>query len=64
MNILPSNSFMSCLDYRLEYSTGEFQALQLIVIAMFGAVCGLTACLLYVGPLNPLRNVSGFVSFT
>ena len=29
---------MSCLDYLLGYSTGEFQALQLIVLVMFGAV--------------------------
>ena len=29
---------MSCLHYLLGYSTGEFQALQLIVFAGFGAV--------------------------
>ena len=29
---------MSCLDSLLGYSTGEFQTLQLIVIAMFDAV--------------------------
>ena len=26
---------MSCLDSQLEYSTGELQALQLIVLAVF-----------------------------
>ena len=31
-------SFMSCLHSLLGYSTGEFQALQLIVLAAFGAV--------------------------
>ena len=30
--------FMSCLHSLLGYSTGEFQALQLIVLAAFGAV--------------------------
>ena len=38
LNMLPSNSFMSCLDYLLGYSTGEFQALQMIALAVFGAV--------------------------
>ena len=38
LNMLPSDSFMTCLDSLLEYSTGEFQALQVIVLAMFGAV--------------------------
>ena len=38
LNILPLDSFMSCLDSLLGYSTGEFQALQLFVLAMFGAV--------------------------
>ena len=37
-NMLPSDSFMSCLHSLLGYSTGEFQALQLIVLAVFGAV--------------------------
>ena len=32
------DSFMSCLHSLLGYSTGEFQALQLIVLAAFGAV--------------------------
>ena len=31
LNMLPSDSFMSCLHSLLGYSTGEFQALQLIV---------------------------------
>ena len=30
-NILPLDSFLSCLDYLLGYSIGEFQTLQLIV---------------------------------
>ena len=30
--------FMSCLHSLLGYSTGEFQALQLIVLAAFGVV--------------------------
>ena len=38
LNMLPSHSFMPCLDNLLGYFTGEFQALQLIVIAVFGAV--------------------------
>ena len=29
---------MPCLDSPLGYSTGEFQALQLIVLVVFGAV--------------------------
>ena len=35
---IPSDSFMSHLYTELEYSTGEFQALQLIVFAVFGVV--------------------------
>ena len=31
-------SFMPCLHYLLGYYTGEFQALQLIVLAAFGVV--------------------------
>ena len=38
LNMLPSDSFMSCLDFLLGYSTGEFQAVQLIVLAVFGVV--------------------------
>ena len=38
LNMLPLDSFMSCLHSLLGYSTGEFQALQLIVLAVFGAV--------------------------
>ena len=47
LNMLHSDSCMSCLDPLLGYPTGEFQALQLIVLVVFG----LTTCLLYVGPL-------------
>ena len=38
LNMFPLESFMSCLHSILGYSTGEFQALQLIVLAAFGAV--------------------------
>ena len=46
LNLLTSDSLMSCLHFLLEYSSGEFRALQLIVWCP-----GLTTCLLYVGPL-------------
>ena len=36
--MLPSDSSVSCLDSLLGYSTGELQALQLIVLAAFGAM--------------------------
>ena len=32
--ILPSNSFLSCLDSLLGYAAGELQALQLIVLVV------------------------------
>ena len=38
LSMFPLDSFMSCLHFLLGYSTGEFQALQLIVLAAFGAV--------------------------
>ena len=38
LNMLPLDSFMSCLHSLLGYSAGEFQALQLIVLVAFGAV--------------------------
>ena len=38
LNMLTSDSFMSCLHSLLGYSTGEFQDLQLIVLAAFNAV--------------------------
>ena len=38
LNMFPLDSFMSCLHSLLGFSTGEFQALQLIVLAAFGAV--------------------------
>ena len=38
LNMLLSVSFMSHLDSLLGYSTGEFQALQVIVLVVFGAV--------------------------
>ena len=36
--MVPSDSFISHLATQLGYSTGEFQALQLIVLAAFGVV--------------------------
>ena len=38
LNMFLLDSFMSCLHTLLGYSTGEFQALQLIVLVAFGAV--------------------------
>ena len=38
LNIFPLDSFMSCLHFLLGCSAGEFQDLQLIVLAAFGAV--------------------------
>ena len=38
LSMFPLDSFMSCLHSLLGYSTGEFQALQLIVLAAFAAV--------------------------
>ena len=37
-NMVPSDLFMSHLATQLGYSAGEFQALQLIVLATFGVV--------------------------
>ena len=36
LNMLPSDSFLLCLDSLLRYSKGEFQVLQLIVLVAFG----------------------------
>ena len=36
--MIPADSFVSRLDSLLGYSTGEFQALQLIVLVVFDAV--------------------------
>ena len=38
LNTSPSDSFVSYLNSHLGYSAGEFQALQLIFLAVFGAV--------------------------
>ena len=38
LNMLPLDSFMSCLHSLIGYSTGEFQALQLIVLVAFSAL--------------------------
>ena len=38
LNMLPLDSFVSCLHFILGYSTGEFQALQLVVLEAFGDV--------------------------
>ena len=47
LNMLPSDSFMSCLHSLLGYPTGDFQALQLIVLTVFGAVVQpLASCML------------------
>ena len=56
---------MSHLATQLGYSAGEFQALQLIVLATFGCR-GLTTCLLHVGPLfgNRFLNTSWAVGLT
>ena len=46
-SLLPSDSFMSDLYCQLGYSTREFQALQLITLAVFGAVdSARTSCML------------------
>ena len=47
LNMLPLDSFMSCLNSHLGYSTREFQALQLIVRVAFGTVdWPLASCML------------------
>ena len=47
LNMLPSDSFMSCLLSLLGFSTGQFQNLQLNVLAAFRAVDQpLAACML------------------
>ena len=38
LKMLPSNSFMSCLDSLLGYYTGELQPWQLIVLVVFGVI--------------------------
>ena len=38
LNMLPSDSFVSFLDSLLVYSKGEFQAWQMIVLGVLGAV--------------------------
>ena len=38
LSMLPTDSFMSYLDFLLGYSTEELQILQLIVLVLFGAV--------------------------
>ena len=38
LKMFPLDSFMACLYSLLGYSTWEFQALQLIVLAAFGAL--------------------------
>ena len=51
LNMFPLDSFMPCLHSPLGHSTGEFQALQLIVRPC-GVWCrGLTTCPLYVSTL-------------
>ena len=62
-NMVPSDHFVSHLETQLGYSAGEFQALQLVVLAAFG---GLTTCLLHVVPPfgNRLLNNSWAVGLT
>ena len=63
--MLPSDSFMSCLHSLLGYSTGGVQALQLIVLAAFGALdLPLASCMLVHFFENLVQNDSGFVSLT
>ena len=38
LNMLPSDSFVSCLDFLQGYCTGDFQALQMIVLVVYDAV--------------------------
>ena len=38
LKMFPLDSFMACLHSLLGYSTGKFQALQLIALAAFGAM--------------------------
>ena len=38
LSMLPTDPFMSYLDFLLGYSTGELQILHLIVLVLFGAV--------------------------
>ena len=38
LNMFPFDSHMSCLHSLLGYSAGDFQTMQLIVLAAFGAV--------------------------
>ena len=60
----PSDSFVSGLDSPLKCSTGEFQALQLIVLVIFGVLdLPLASCML-VHFLNQVWNDSGFLSLT
>ena len=56
---------MSHLATQLGYSAGEFQGLQLIVLAAFWCR-GLTTCLLHVGPPfgNRILNSSWAVGLT
>ena len=65
LGIFPLDSFMSCLYSLLGYSTGEFQALQLIVLAAFGVVdWPLAPCVLVHFLEVWFWNDSGFVSLT
>ena len=46
-NMVPSDPFMSHLASQFGYSAGEFQALQLIVLVVFGVVdLPLSSCML------------------
>ena len=56
MNMLPSDYFMSCLDSLLWYSTGEFRALQLIVLVVFGVIARVTPVFKNNGDVDALSN--------
>ena len=48
LSILPRHSSMSCLDSPPGFSAGKLQALQLILMAVFGAVdYPLASCMLF-----------------
>ena len=64
LNMFPLRSFMSCLHSLLGYSTWEFQVLQLIVLAAFGAVDEPLAPCMLVHFWKSSLNDSRFVSLT
>ena len=59
LNMLPSDVLMLCVVSLLGYSTGEFQALQLIILA-FGVDSSIASCMLVNFFGNLVWNDSGF----